>query len=545
MNTLQPNIRLTLVFFLFVAFYAFLVVNLYRVQIKNADFFHDRAQKQYEMTITVTPPRAEIFDRTGQPLALNNEAVSAFIVPSKLEDKESLLAFLSLYFKEAATRLRRIKKSHFMYIKRRLTPEEVALIELSDVPDIKLLREPSRYYPISGVGPLIGVTNIDNQGVFGIEMMYNELLAGSSSTYLLEKESRAKKFYITRETVVEGTRGKPITLTIDRILQFLVYEELKDYVQQIGSKTGSVLVCDPENGDIHVMANYPDFDPNNTETIIQEHTKNRIITDTYEYGSVMKAFLALAALEEGVVRPEELIDCEGRLATRVNGSPVSTTKANGIIPFEDVIKFSNNIGVAKVAHRVGTKLYDHYKRLGFSKKVGIFPGETPGLITPPHRWSNASLNSLSFGYEISCNLAQIAQALCIVANGGYMVKLHLLKDDKEPEKIGPLYSIEAINQMKRILRKTVSEGSLHKASINHYNIMGKTGTARLLTNGQYDRTRHLFTFIGIIEQGSYKRVIAVSIKETMKRGLLAAQIVVPLFERIAHKMLIHDKIIKK
>lgn len=431
-----------------------------------------------------------------------------------------------------------------MYIKRRLTSEEVALIEMSDVPDIKLLREPSRYYPIAGIGPLVGVTNIDNQGVFGIEMMYNETLAGTPSTYLLEKESRAKRFYITRETIVEGTKGQALTLTIDRILQFLVYEELKDYVQLMGSKNGSVLICDPDTGDILVMANYPDFDPNKTDSFIQEHTKNRIITDAYEYGSVIKGFLALAALQEKVVRPEDLIDCEGRLKTYLNGCPVSTTKANGIIPFEDVIKFSNNIGVAKVGHRVGTKLYDHYKQLGFAQKIGIFPGENPGSVTPPHRWSKASINSLSFGYEISCSLAQIAQALCIIANDGYKIKLRLLKDDAPQEKEGPFYSPEAIAQMKKILRKTVSEGSLAKASINNYNIMGKTGTARLITNGRYDHTRHLFTFMGIVEKDSYKRVVAVSIKETNRRGLLASQAVVPLFERIAHKMLIHDKIIQ-
>jgi cell division protein FtsI (penicillin-binding protein 3) len=137
----------------------------------------------------------------------------------------------------------------------------------------------------------------------------------------------------------------------------------------------------------------------------------------------------------------------------------------------------------------------------------------------------------------------MAQALCIIAHDGYKVKLHLLKDVVQ-EKEGPLYSLEAVNKMKRILRKTVSEGALARASINNYNIMGKTGTARLITNGRYDHTRHLFTFMGIIEADSYKRVIVVSVKETAKKGLLASQIVVPLFEKIAHKMLIHDKIIQ-
>ncbi len=544
MNARQPNIRLTIVFFTFVGLYGFLLINLYRIQIQRADFFRDKAHKQYATTMTVTPPRAEIYDRTGvQPLALNNEAISAFIVPAKIKDKASLEAFLEEHFKEAASRLKRTKNSQFMYIKRRLAPEEIERIEQSNVKGIKFLKEPSRYYPIAGVGPIVGITNIDNQGMFGIELMHNNTLAGTPSTYVLEKDCRRKRFYITRETLEEGIKGEPVTLTIDSLLQFLAYEDLKDHVLKMGATSGAVLITNPENGDILVMANYPDFDPNDTESLIQENTKNRIITDAYELGSVIKAFLALAALEEGVVTPDELIDCENRLSSRINGMPFSTTKANGIIPFEDVMRYSNNIGIAKVAHRIGPPLYDHYKRLGFSKKIGIFPGETQGYISPPHKWSKASLTSLSFGYEISANLVQLAQALSIVANDGYKVPLHLLKSDKKPEPEGPLYSKKALTELKDILQKTVSKGASRKARINGYKVMGKTGTARLITNGRYDPRRHIFSFMAIVEKGSYKRVIVVFIKETTKRGYLASQIAVPLFERVAHKMLIHDKII--
>ena len=166
MNTQQPNNRLTIVFFLFVAFYGFLVLSLYRVQIQRADFFKDRAQKQYATTMTVTPPREEIFDRSGvQPLALNQEAIAAFVVPSKLKHSDSLLSFLSEHFKGAAKRLERSRTSQLLYIKRRLTPADLELIEQCDVPDIKFLKEPSRYYPVAGIGPIVGITNIDNQGM--------------------------------------------------------------------------------------------------------------------------------------------------------------------------------------------------------------------------------------------------------------------------------------------------------------------------------------------------------------------------------------------
>ena len=150
--------------------------------------------------------------------------------------------------------------------------------------------------------------------------------------------------------------------------------------------------------------------------------------------------------------------------------------------------------------------------------------------------------SLSFGYEISANMMQLGQALGIIANDGYRIQPRLLKD-APIIKEGPFFSMRAIHQLKEILKKTIDEGAAKKAHIEGYNIMGKTGTARLLTNGRYDQNRHLFTFMAIIEKDTYKRVIVICIKETRKKGLLASAIAVPLFEKIAHKMLIHDKII--
>ncbi len=540
----QPNSRLILLFFIFVSMYLFVLFNLYLVQIRRAQFFQTLAYQQYTTTTTLTPPRAEIYDRSGvQPLALNKESIAAFIIPSKLEQKEALSRFLEKHFKNAAARLKKQSRSHFMYLKRRLSAKEIALIESSGLTDIKLIKEPSRFYPIQSVGPIVGITDIDNQGLFGIESLYNTTLAGKPTTYIVEKDARSGRFYFTRQTKVEGAEAQPLSLTIDSVLQFLAYEELKDYVKQMGSKEGSVLILNPDNGDILVMANYPDFNPNDTELVDQALTKNRIITDAYELGSVIKAFLALAALEEKAVAPTTLIDCENRLHTKLHGIPVNTTKANGIIPFAEVIQFSNNIGVAKVAQKVGTKLYEHYRHLGFGTKLGIFPGENGGLITPPEKWSKASLISLSFGYEISANILQLGQALSVIANNGYRIKPRLLKTDEPPLKEGPFFKEETIDQMKAILRQTIDEGAARKARIEGYTVMGKTGTARLITNGKYDAHRHIFSLMTIVEKGSYKRIVVVFIKETSKKGLLAAQVVPPLFERVAHKMLIHDKII--
>lgn len=542
----QHNGRLSIIFIGFILLYVLVLFNLYILQIRKSRFYKALGSKQYHVTVTIMPPRAEIYDRTGvQPLAMNKESLSAFIMPSRLEDIKAVKTFLARHFPLAYERFKKSKQLHFMYIKRRLSPQQVIAIEKSGLTDIKLLKEPSRFYPIPSIGPIIGITDIDNQGIFGIELLHNAQLSGKSSTYLLQKDCRSGHFYFKRETKVQGTQGEPVTLSIDSVLQFLAYEELKETVEQLGSQEGSVLITNPDTGEIIVMANYPDFNPNETEQLDVAHTKNRSITDAYELGSVIKAFLALAAFEDKVVSPDEYIDCENKTVTTLEGIKFSTYKAHGVIPFSEVIQFSNNVGVAKIAQRIGTNLYEHYKKLGFGQKTGIFPGENKGFINPPTQWSKASLISLSFGYEISANLVQLAQALSIIANDGYLIRPRLLKigNDEVIKKEGPFYSKESIKQMKEILHKTITEGATKKANLQGYDIMGKTGTARLLTNGVYDPNRHIFTFMAIVQKGAYKRIIITFLKETTKKGLMASTTAVPLFEKIAHKMLIHDKIV--
>lgn len=538
--------RLIGIFFIFSCLYLIIFINLYILQIKQTGFFTNLAQQQYHVTLTQMPPRAEIYDRFGKALALNKESLAAFIIPTNLEEPEKVTQFLKKHFNQAYQRFIQQQTHNFLYIKRRLNAEQQALIETANLKDIKLLKEPSRYYPVESMGPIIGLTDIDNQGTIGIELQYNNILAGKPSTYTLDKDARSGHFYFKRETKIQGALGTPITLTIDSVLQFLCYEELKEIMPLLGAQEVSTLIMNPDNGEILALATYPDFDANNTHELDMDKTRNKVIADAYELGSVVKIFLALAALEEKVVTPDELIDCQNSTHATLNGVSFSTWKAHGIIPFSQVIQGSNNIGVAKVAQRLGTKLYDHYKKLGFGEKIGIGSGESKGLITPPHHWSKASIISLSFGYEMSASLLQLAQALTVIATNGYLVKPTLIKQEHSiayNRANKPLYSPAALESIREILHKNMVVGSGAKGNIPGYTIMGKTGTARLLTNGKYDTRRHIFTFAGIIEKGSYKRIVITFIKETTQKNAYASTTAVPLFENIAQKMLIHDKVI--
>ncbi len=537
------NSRITIIFLIFLFLYGILILNLYVIQIKNNIFFNNLAKQQYQISITTKATRAEILDRKNKPLAINNEMLSAFIIPRQITDKEKVKKFLAENFPATLTRYEKNISSNFMFIKRKLSKEEIDSIKNSDISDIKLLKEPNRFYINPTLGPVIGATNIDNQGIAGLEYMHNSQLLGTESTHLLCKDARSGHFYFKRETTKAGVQSKPLITTIDSVLQFLVTEELKEAAQKLEAKEGAILIMNPENGDILAMANYPDFDPNSSESIDSEKTKNHIVANAYELGSVIKIFLALAALEEDAVSVDELINCENKKNTILNGIEFNTTKAHGILTFSEVIECSNNIGVAKVALKLGHKLYDHYTKLGFTKKIGIFPGENPGFITPPNKWSKASPISLSFGYEISANLLQLAQALSIIANDGYLIPPRIIYSDTPTKKVGPLYKKDTTDKIKEILIKTAQKGTAQKAKIKGYTVMGKTGTARLLTNGIYDATRHVFTFAGIVEKDNYKRIVITFIKETPKRHSLASNTAAPLFEKAAQKLLIHDKIL--
>ncbi len=538
--------RAGIIFFVCSLLFLIIAINLFIIQIYHHNFYSNLAQSQHHITVSQFSPRAEIYDRTGkQLLACNKECISAFIIPNELKDHDAVHAFLKKNFASAYAQLKKHKNKSFMYIKRRLNEDEVELIRNANISDLKLLSESNRYYPLPCAGTIIGMTNIDNHGLAGIELCCDAHLMGQPTTYSLDKDARSGQFYFDRETKISGTPSEPLYLTIDADLQYLAYEQLQEQMKKFNSKEGSVIVMDPKNGEILAMVSIPDFDPNQTNELEIEHTKNRIVTESYELGSVFKTFAALAALEEGVTTLDEEIDCKNAETCIIDGRRINTVHADGLIPFHEVIARSNNIGIAIVAKRLQTKIYDHYTRLGFGKKTLLgFPGENPGFVNHPKNWSKQSIISLSYGYEVSANLLQLARAFCMIANGGYLVDPKLVMDGKKPKLSSqPLYSSESLEGIKQIMEHTTLHGTAKRAQKKGYKIMCKTGTANMLVNGQYDKIRNLYTCAGIIERDDYQRVIVTFIKEATGYNLFAATVAVPLFEKVTEAMLVHERVL--
>lgn len=547
MKTELQKPRLSIIFFTFCVLYLIVITNLYRIQIRNYAFFKDLAHKQHSTLITIPVSRAPIMDRNGNLIAMNKECISAYLVPSDCIHNKDIHNFLHQHFPDALERLYKHETSSFMFIKRRLSTEEQALIKGSNLDLIRLIKEESRYYPIPALGTILGITDIDNKGLFGIELAYDQQLAGLPTTVALEKDARSGMFYFSKETKIAGSQGIPVKLTIDSTAQFLVAEELFDTMSTWKAYEGAVVVMDPTNGDIIAMVSQPDFDPNHTEALNISSTKNRVVTERYELGSVIKVFAALAALQEGIVTPDEIIDCKNSKTAYVAGRKVNTVHENGPIPFWQVIAESNNIGTATVTCRLGSLLYDHYVKIGFKEATGIgFPGEQSGFINHPDNWSKQSILSLSYGYEIAITLLQLAQAVAMIANDGYLVHPRLILEPSIQQKTSSakrLYSAQTIAAVKDILEKTTTEGTAKKARIKGYNVMCKTGTANTLLNGAYNQDINLFTASGIIQKGDYQRVIVTFVKAPGKKHRYAATIAVPLFERVAEKILINDRIV--
>ncbi|KKP26009.1 MAG: Peptidoglycan transglycosylase and transpeptidase FtsI [candidate division TM6 bacterium GW2011_GWE2_31_21] len=534
------KIRVFFVFLFFVLLFFLVIARLFFLQVVRNQFFTNMASQQYDFQFFITPPRSQIFDRNNFPLTYNKKVKSAFVAPHEFREKEKTMQFLHKNYPKVYKQINDYPKRKFFWVERKLSEEKLSFLEKNKTEDINFIEENQRFYPIVSLAPLIGFTNIDNQGISGLELLYNGQLAGSAAMIKAEKDARAKKYYFTKMVEEDGLLGKDLHLTIDEKLQALANAELEEAINSIGAKEGAVVIMNPQNGEILAMVSYPAANPNE-EIKSLEDTKNRIISDCFEFGSVVKAFLALAALEKGVVTPEEIIDCEGK-STYIDHFLVTNWKSVGKISFSEVLQHSSDVGTAKVAKRVGEDLYKYYRKLGLGSLTGLgFPGERSGFVNPPGKWSRSSILVLSFGYELNGTLLQIARAFSIIANEGYDVRPKIVLDEKDSKSVQAkgekLFSDRAISQLKDILQ-TIGE----KYKVSGFRVMGKTGTARLLDHGHYSKTKHIYTFAGIVEKGDYKRVVVTFIKEPKSASLWASETAAPLFQKIAEKMVLHERL---
>lgn len=531
----QRHLRIKILIYTVFLFYGVIFIRLFQLQVDQKYFLAEKAQKQHHDSEVIRPVRGVFYDRNKRPLVFNQKSWDIALIPvqKKIDEKSKKQLFEK--YPEIAKKLAAEQWGSFCWLERQISEEKKEELEYL-MPAVVSFVSSKRYYPYSHSAHLLGFTNIDGAGIAGLELLYTKTLSGKKGEKIVMRQGKKSKKTFDETVVKPCLQGESLQLTIDERLQVVVQKALSEKIEEVEAAYGSVMIVNPCSGEVLSMVSFPSFNQHAITEKDLEKSINLATNVSWEVGSVIKGLLALAALDEEIVKPDTLIDCSCT-TTKLGGIIVKHTRNMGKIPFGEVIQKSNNIGVAKIGLQLHDRLYDHYKKLGLGLKTALsFPGQDAGCLRSPDHWSNPTPVVLSFGYEVSVTVSQLAQAFSIIANNGVKVPITLLMSGSSG-KNEQLYRDSIVQDTKDILERVG-----RRFGLPGYRVMGKTGTARLIQNGTYSSRHHIYTFGGIVEKGDYKRVIITMVKEPEKKGLLAAQITAPLFRTIAERMVAIDDV---
>lgn len=504
----------------------------------------DRQHLQERISV---PKRGTILSRNGDTLAISVESRSVYVRPRRLKSATKVVPAVAraLSMKRRDVQRKVASDKPFVWLKRQVTPREAQRIRALKVEGIGLSDEPKRYYPQGHLaGQALGLVGRDAQGLEGVERSYDRYIRGQAYSSVAERDALGRRVLVTGLDDLKSRPGADVRLTLDTTVQHLAEKHLEATVKRFRAKSGLVVMADPFTGGILALASYPFFDPNRFRRQDRDRWRIRAVTDTYEPGSVFKAVLAAAALEDGVAGRDELIFCEyGR--HRYGGRTIHDFKEYGWLSFARVLQVSSNIGVTKVADRLGKERYHRsIRRFGFGEKTGIdLPGEVTGTVRPPSRWRAIDLATASFGQGIAVTPLQMVMAFSAVANGGLLMRPHLVDRvvDKDgnvllqhrPELVRRVVSRATARTVAGILKGVVAEGGTGtRAAVMGFEAAGKTGTSQKPEKGGYSRTRRIASFVGFVPADEPRFVLLTLVDEptvNVYGGVVAA----PLFRRIA------------
>ena len=412
-----------------------------------------------------------------------------------------------------------------------------------------------RYYPKKdSIAPLLGKTDIENIGVFGIESEYDQYLAGSNGIKRLADNKSDSNIYYDAALIREFKEGKDLSLTIDSDIQFHVYNAIKEQAEFHEADSAAAIVLSP-NGEILALANYPSTNPNNHQNYSADDYRNRVFSDKTEPGSIMKPFTMLLALDKGIITAtdDELIDVTKRVGN------ILPDKKYTEMTIQRILEKSHNLGTVKVAENIENEdFYNTWNMLGFGRSLGVMPrAENPGILRHFSDWGLADKRSLSFGHgPMNANLAQLARAYLVFANEGAIPSLKLFKNDNTPNNLQQIFTPESTKRIAEILDSVASDnGSGYRAVINGYSVAGKTGTAEIVIDGKYSKDGAKRTyFIGFSPAKNPKYIMAVRLDypkkcfvywdPTMRNRCEGSNSASMAFQKAMKRILINDPQIK-
>ena len=541
-TTIRALTRLQLVLTLLGAAAVGMAARAVYLQVIDTDFLQDRGDARFVRVMDVPAYRGMILDRNGEPLAVSSPVDSLWAYPPELlkqrEHWPRLAAALDMTPAELEQKLamdvNRVqageKPRQFVYLRRHLAPSAAQQILDLHISGVYARREYRRYYPDAEVtSHLLGFTDIDDIGQEGLEKKFDAQLRGIPG----QKRVIQDLFGQVVEDV-ENLRapqpGKPLTLSIDRRLQYLAYRALKTAVLGNQASGGAAVIVDVRSGEILAMVNQPAGNPNNRAELQGELLRNRAVTDVYEPGSTMKPFAVVLGLESGKWKPGTLVNTA---PMRIGRYTVRDTHNYGTIDVTRVISKSSNVGASKIALSMpAERLWHLYRNLGFGSVTGMgLVGEQPGVLRHFSKWAEIGHANHSFGYGFSLTILQLAQAYTVLAADGVRRPLTLFKRDQplDPADEQRVLAATAVQQVRTMMELVVTkEGTGFKAHVPGYRVAGKTGTARKLSHGRYIN-RYFALFAGMAPASDPRLVMAILIDEPRGSAYYGGTVAAPVF----------------
>jgi len=549
----SPTLRFRILPALLGVWIALVAGRLIHLQILQFPELTRHARRQQERTVEVSPQRAVIYDRNLHPLAISVEVDSVFAVPGEVSEPEATARLLApvLGMSETEVRSRLGGTRYFSWVKRKITAREAARIRQLNLRGIYFQKENKRFYPKRELAAhVLGYVGLDDQGLAGIELSHEKTIRGRPGQLLIERDARQRWFHRTGRP---PEPGENVVLTLDETIQYIAERELASVVEQSRALAGTVVVLDPFTGEVLAMANQPTFNPNRyADAPNPEALRNRAIAASYEPGSTFKIITLSAALEEKLTDPEERIDCQmGSIV--IAGHTIRDHKAFGMLSVAQVLQYSSDVGAIKLAVRVGNqRFYRYWRSFGFGSPTGIeLAGEAAGLTKPPERWSKISIGAMAMGQEVGVTSLQLATAASVIANGGWWVRPHILRDPLpagSPEDVPKaearrVLSPETVAQMQRMMTEVVQLGTGARALPEGYTSAGKTGTAQKIdpATGGYSRRDYVASFVGFAPADSPQFTILV-VLDSPRGRYHGGDIAAPVFKRIAEQILAYRNV---
>jgi cell division protein FtsI (penicillin-binding protein 3) len=540
--------------FAFLAAWAVVVAaRLVQVQIVRHDDYVSRAQRQQERTLALTPVRGSILDARERVLAESVAAESVYADPQAIADPRATAKALAA-IPALKVNAREIEKKlgdggAFAWIARQLPLEVAAEVKRLKLQGIYTLEEHRRSYPRGTLAAnVIGYTGVDGEGLAGVEHSLDSAVRGRAGRVTLLRDARKGMYLVGGEGANRAVDGNHVVLTIDSVVQFIAERALAKVVAHERAIGGSAIVMDPRNGAILAMASFPTFDPNRFRDFATIAWRNRNVQDIYEPGSTFKIITASAGLEEGVVTPSQVLDCNNGAITIANVEiHEHDGHKYGLLTFEDVMVHSSNVGAIRVGLALGVdRFYSYMKKFGFGERTGVeLPGETAGLLRRTERWSQISNASISIGQEIGATPLQVLSAVATVANGGVRVAPHVVDRIVEaegkivrPPRAAPqrVISERSAAVLNEILKSVVSRGTGKEAAMAEHVVAGKTGTAQKAVRGGYSPDKVVASFAGYVPADRPRLAILVVVDEP-RVAQYGGTVAAPVFREIAESTL--------